>query len=263
MGTFETCPLSFYFSRVAKIPEPATVDTVVGHFVHGVLERLLELPVGERTLEQARTIASQMRSELTDDPEFMSLDLSEDEERDWVWRCWKSIVAYFQIEDPALVNVKSVEQHLYAEVWGVPLRGISDRVETDVEGRIVVSDYKSGSTPSPGWGNRRLRQLALYGLLIEAVTGDRAHTLQLLFINDTDPCRIVGRYTEKIETEVGEALAGVWTSVRESMSQAQFVATPSVLCGWCTHRPYCPAWGGQLSDAPHPGVANVQIRLPL
>src|SRR6201991_5394276 len=50
---FMSCPLKYRFRVIDRLPEKPSSAAVRGTVVHGVLERLFDLPRGQRTLEQA------------------------------------------------------------------------------------------------------------------------------------------------------------------------------------------------------------------
>src|SRR5947199_5345468 len=50
---FKTCPLLYRFRTIDRLPERPSVDMARGTLVHAVLERLFDLPAGERTLAAA------------------------------------------------------------------------------------------------------------------------------------------------------------------------------------------------------------------
>src|SRR5690349_25160401 len=50
---FMSCPLKYRFRVVDRLPEKPSSAAVRGTVVHAVLERLYDLPRGQRTLEQA------------------------------------------------------------------------------------------------------------------------------------------------------------------------------------------------------------------
>nr|WP_221330355.1 PD-(D/E)XK nuclease family protein [Actinoplanes sp. L3-i22] len=55
---FKTCPLLFRFRTIDKLPEQASADQVRGTLVHAVLERLFDLPAGDRTPEAAAALVT-------------------------------------------------------------------------------------------------------------------------------------------------------------------------------------------------------------
>src|SRR5512142_1748508 len=50
---FMTCPLLYRFRVVDRLPEAPSPAATRGTVVHAVLEKLFELPPGERTLDRA------------------------------------------------------------------------------------------------------------------------------------------------------------------------------------------------------------------
>ncbi|HEY2670107.1 MAG TPA: PD-(D/E)XK nuclease family protein [Rugosimonospora sp.] len=50
---FKTCPLLYRFRSIDRLPERPTPDQLRGTLVHSVLERLFDLPAGQRTPQRA------------------------------------------------------------------------------------------------------------------------------------------------------------------------------------------------------------------
>ena len=59
---FMSCPLKYRFRVVDRLPEKPSPAAVRGTVVHAVLERLFDLPRGQRTLEQAATMLEPRRT---------------------------------------------------------------------------------------------------------------------------------------------------------------------------------------------------------
>src|SRR5262245_66079894 len=53
---FMACPLLYRFRVIDQIPETPDPMAARGTLVHAVLERLFDLPAGERTLEEEATL---------------------------------------------------------------------------------------------------------------------------------------------------------------------------------------------------------------
>ncbi|HEV7208692.1 MAG TPA: PD-(D/E)XK nuclease family protein [Mycobacteriales bacterium] len=64
---FKACPLRYRFRVVDRLPEPPSAAAVRGTLVHSVLERLFDLPAGQRTVERAISLLpaqwAQLRAE--------------------------------------------------------------------------------------------------------------------------------------------------------------------------------------------------------
>src|SRR4051812_37958170 len=68
---FLACPLLSRFRVLDRLPDPPTAAATRGTVVHSVLERLFELPAGERTPARAVALLEpEWRRLLADDPEL-------------------------------------------------------------------------------------------------------------------------------------------------------------------------------------------------
>ena len=89
---------------------------------------------------------------------------------------------YFRLEDPRTVRAIGLELRVEAEVDGIRLRGIIDRLELDADGELVVTDYKTGAAPSTQYERKRLSGVHIYSLLCEQLLGRRPKRVQLLYL---------------------------------------------------------------------------------
>src|SRR3954470_3569863 len=55
---FKTCPLLFRFRTIDRLPEQPSADQVRGTLVHAALERLFDLPAGDRTPAAAAALVA-------------------------------------------------------------------------------------------------------------------------------------------------------------------------------------------------------------
>src|SRR4051812_49684298 len=68
---FKTCPLLYRFRSIDRLPEQPSADQLRGTLVHAVLERLFDLPAGERTPDAAAAlVAPAWESLLAREPEL-------------------------------------------------------------------------------------------------------------------------------------------------------------------------------------------------
>src|SRR3546814_14174687 len=104
-----------------------------------------------------------------------------------------------------------IELKLEAEVGGVRLRGIIDRLELDADGELVVTDYKTGRAPGERQEQQRLAGVAFYSLLCERLFGRRPAKVQLLYL--ADPLAIISVPTDRSTRSVARKLAAVWAGV--------------------------------------------------
>src|SRR5688572_30279809 len=80
---FKTCPLLYRFRTIDRLPERPSADAVRGTLVHAVLEKLFDLPAGERLPAAAEAIVEpewvRMREEWAELAELFVDGLTEDE----------------------------------------------------------------------------------------------------------------------------------------------------------------------------------------
>jgi putative RecB family exonuclease len=247
VSSFTDCALAFRFSVIDRLPEPPSAAATRGTLVHAALERLHLLPPVERTVDAALACLADARIELRDDPEYVGLELSGDDEVAFHAEAAELVRNYFRLEDPRTVRAIGLELMLTAEVDGLPLRGIIDRLELDDDGGLVVTDYKTGAAPSTQYERKRLSGVHIYSLLCEELLGRRPARVQLLFLRD--PLAIITEPSDRSTRGTRRTLGAVWKAVESACHREDFRPQPSRLCDWCSFRAYCPAFGGDPDDA--------------
>jgi putative RecB family exonuclease len=259
VSSFKDCGLAFRFSVIDRLPEPPTVAATRGTLVHRALELLFwEVPEGERSRAAARAQLDRAWEELQSSPELVDLGLTPEETEAFRSEADQLLGRYFELEDPDRVRVVGVELMMEAEVGGVTLRGIIDRLELDEDGELVVTDYKTGRAPPMTHEQARLGGVQFYALLCEQVLGRRPARIQLLYLSE--PTAIVAIPSEQSIRALRQRTAAVWAAVVRACEAEDFRPRPGRLCDWCAFRSYCPAWGGDPSLAG--GAAPADATLP-
>lgn len=244
---FTQCALAFRYSVVDGLPEPPSTWATKGTLVHGALERLHLLPPSDRTLEAALACLDQAAAALRHDPEYVGLELSDDEEAAFHADAGELVRNYFRLEDPQRVRAIGLELTLEADIDGVLLRGIIDRLELDAHGELVVTDYKTGAAPPEQYERRRLSGVHLYSLLCEKLLGRRPRRVQLLYLRS--PVAIIAEPTDRTTRSTRRTLDAIARAVERACEREDFRPQPSRLCDHCAFRPYCPAFGGDPGAA--------------
>jgi putative RecB family exonuclease len=247
VSSFTDCALAFRFSVIDRLPEPPSPAATRGTLVHAALERLHLLPPAERTVDAALACLVDAAVDLRDDPEYVGLELSGDDEAAFHAEAAQLVRNYFRLEDPRTVRAIGLELMLTAEVDGLSLRGIIDRLELDGDGGLVVTDYKTGSAPSTQYERKRLSGVHIYSLLCEQLLGRRPTRVQLLFLRD--PLAIITEPSDRSTRGTRRTLGAVWQAVERACDREDFRPQPSRLCEWCSFRAYCPAFGGDPAAA--------------
>src|SRR3546814_13697243 len=108
---------------------------------------------------------------LPGDPEFDGLELDAEAYATFLADAEVLVRKYFHLEDPTTITPIGIELKLEAEVGGVRLRGIIDRLELDADGELVVTAYKTGRAPGERQEQQRLAGVAFYSLPCERLFG--------------------------------------------------------------------------------------------
>ena len=226
------CPAKYRYGHVVRIPTPASHQMVYGRALHAAVQAY-----HRRQLTGGTMPIEELHRALDASWESVGFLTREHEEarraaaHEAVDRFWQE-----QQRDPA--RPSAVEREFTVAFGRDRLRGRYDRVDRDVAGRVVITDYKSSDVRDLPTANRRAReslQLSIYALAHEAETGSLPDELALHFLESG----IVGRAdpTEKRLEKAQEKLTQAATGIRAG----QFAATPSAMrCGYCPFRQICP-----------------------
>jgi len=234
-SSFDGCPRRWKFKYIDRLPEPSGQAAVVGTFAHSVLEHLCGLRAEQRTIEQAKALARQLWPDLEVDEQYQDLDLDDDQARAFRWKAWLAIAGLWDLEDPSAVDVVSTEQKVTATLGEVPFLGIIDRVDR-IDGKLVVSDYKSGTLPGVRFRDDKIQQVMLYAAALEAMGDEQPERARLLYLGQKILDVIVT--DRRLEDATGQ-LAETWGAVTTACSTDTFDAKPGVLCGWCPFAADC------------------------
>jgi len=241
---FKSCPLLYRFRSIDRLPERPTAAATRGTLVHAVLERLFDLPAGERTPARAAELVDAEWQRLLDaDPEIGGLFADPGERAGWLESAQALLAGYFQLEDPT--RLEPAEREQLVEVVlpsGLRLRGFVDRLDVAPTGEIRVVDYKTGAAPREAFEGKALFQLKFYALVVWRTRGEVPRRLRLLYLGD----REVLDYTPDADElrRFERTLHALWDAIARATERRDFRATRSALCGWCDHQALCPAFGG-------------------
>jgi putative RecB family exonuclease len=248
VSSFTDCALAFRFSVIDRLPEPPSVAAVKGTTVHRALELLLgdepELRTPERAAERLRGALAEMSGH----PDYLALELDDDAAAAFAADAARMVERYFGLEDPRRIRPVGLELLVEAELGGVPVRGIIDRLEEDDRGQLVVSDYKTGRTPGERQERARLGGVHVYAALCEKVFGRLPAKVQLLYLGP-EPQVIIATPSEQSVRATERKLAAIWAAVERACEHEDFRPRRSALCSWCAFTEFCPAFGGDPAAA--------------
>src|SRR5690606_3333794 len=164
-GDFKTCPRLYAFRTVERIPEPTTVHQARGTTAHLALQRLFDLPAPERTPRRLSELFRQAWTELRGLEEYEELFPTVEAERAWGLESMGLLLNYFLLEDPARLAPLGREEELKEDLGGIVIHGILDRIDRGEDGRLVITDYKTGKAPPEGYAFGAFFALKIYALL--------------------------------------------------------------------------------------------------
>jgi putative RecB family exonuclease len=248
---FKTCALLYRFRVIDKLPEPPSIDAARGTVVHGILEKLFDLPAGLRTMPAAADLVEpEWTALLESEPELSPLaDGFEGGVAALLESTRELLASYFSLEDPR--RLEPAEREVLVEATlpsGTRLKGFVDRLDRSPAGELRVVDYKTGKSPHENFEGKALFQLRFYALTLWRSTGVLPRLLRLYYLRNREVIDYAPdeRDLEGLERQL-EALAEAIGKARES---GDWRHKQSKLCDWCSFQALCPAFGGTPPPLP-------------
>lgn len=252
VSDFKACPQLFKFRAIDRLPEPSDPYRLRGTALHAVLERLHRLEPARRTVTEALEILRNVLEDLAADPECAVAGDFEDPE--WIREAERLLSNYFAIEDPAAVSPRELEwwvEHRGARAF---LRGIIDRVEETPAGEWVLSDYKTGRSPSESFALGAFFGLKFYALVCWRAFGRLPSSLRLVHLKEPEVLCLVP--TEQMLVGLERQLDAVAGAIERAIEHDDWRPRPGKLCASCPHLAICPAFAsGGAAVGPAAAVA--------
>jgi putative RecB family exonuclease len=249
---FKNCALLYRFRVIDRLVEPPSLEAARGTVIHGVLERIFDLPAPERTSEAAYADIEPGWQELLEaEPELVAMVEDRADGLAGLLTSTKQLLeGYFALEDPR--RIEPAEREVLVETTlpsGVHLKGFIDRLDRAPSGDLRVVDYKSGKSPSEAFEGKALFQLRFYALVLWRTTGVLPRMLRLYYLADRERLD----YTpdagdlESLERQL-DAIA---SAIEKARATGDWRHKPSKLCNWCSFQEFCPEFGGTPPPLPN------------
>ena len=264
LSLYEECPLKYKFKYIDKIKEEPKYYFAFGSAIHAALEFMYAVkappfPTVEEVCEAFRRewgrksyLEKGYRTQRKSDEDF---------EKGLVM-----LKAYYEHNRARLAPPFLVEYSTDVEADGLLVRIIADKIEYQGEGRLLITDYKTGKDVK-----REPAQLYMYQKIAELDPrlkekiaeqyGERVSSVrigQMLYYHV--PTNKEYHFDRADDREIGtfwERVLGVADSIRG----LKFEPTPGERqCAWCDYKSMCPAYmGGQVPPQQPPAAASSNI----
>jgi putative RecB family exonuclease len=238
IGSFQQCPLKFKYNKIDGLTDDPTQATLMGNFVHDVLETMYGFSSEQRTLATAKQISAELWNSGWGDRVTPWVHGAENL-RLFRWNSWWCIENLWKIEDPATIEPSGLEEELNGQIGGVQIKGFIDRF-SELEEGFVISDYKTGKTPKGKWVKDKFFQLLIYSHLLDSLGYGEAKKVELLYLKDG--IKYSHDVTQEELDEVKNVVVSVKSEIDKRCETEEFEPVKSVLCGWCSYKKICPAW---------------------
>ncbi|MBD3946254.1 RecB family exonuclease [Nocardioides ganghwensis] len=257
-GDFMTCPLMYRYRTIDRLPEAPSPDAARGTLVHKVLEDLFDLPAPERTPERAADMLAPAWDAILEVEPALAEMFGDDgpDVAAWMASCRTVLERYFDLEDPR--RLEPAEREVYVESLlesRLLLRGFVDRIDVAPDGRIRITDYKSGRSPAEGFEAKALFQMRFYALVVWRLRGIVPSVLQLIYLGNGEIVRYEPDEQDLLATE--RKVEALWRAITLAQATGDWRPRPSRLCDWCSFHEYCPTKGGTVPPLPEPAVPVV------
>lgn len=240
---YKTCPQLFKYRAVDRLPEPADIYGTKGTMIHAALEQLYLLDPADRSFARAQTCMLEVWENLKADPEYAALQLDPAEEAAWLEHGSGLLVNYFKMENPAHIEPHEMEWWVEYETKRTLLRGIIDRVEIMPDGEWVLSDYKTGRSPSESYALGSFFGLKFYALVCWRSFGKMPGLLRLIQLKTPEVISLVP--TPQMLLGMERQLDALGQAILRAHEKNDWRPRVSSLCAWCPHKAICPAFGGK------------------
>lgn len=238
ISTFVQCPLKYKYSRIDGIVEPPTEATILGNFVHSILEGFYRRSPDERSVATARQIASAEWVKYEHDVTGI-LRNNTTNIRQFRWKAWWCVENLMSMEKAMEMSFGGIETELDHEIDGVRVKGFVDRW-AEVGNKIVIGDYKTGKTPKEQWQDDKFDQLLIYAIILSETVGKDIGELELLYLKDG--VRLRKTPTQEDVARLKAKIREVRNSIDERCRSGVFETKKSNLCSWCHFKTICPEW---------------------
>jgi putative RecB family exonuclease len=253
LAAFEDCPRRYRFTYVDRpSPQkgPPWAHNSLGASVHTALRSWFDLPAAQRRPAVLSKLlrATWVREGYRD----------EEQEREAFEQAMQWLSRYVGELDPAFEPL-AVERTVAAKTPALALSGRVDRID-DVDGELVIVDYKTGRSGVGPDDARGSRALALYAFAAERLFRRKCRRVELHHLPSATVAahehteESLQRHVRRAEQTASDVVAAERDVAGGADPDVAFPAHPGSLCGWCDFRRVCPAGSQRPGNEPWASV---------
>lgn len=225
ISMFNECPQRYKLKYIDGIKEKPKHYFSFGVSVHAALEYLYAAPA-KPTLDALLTQY---------DLGWIRDGYHSEAEELKHWEQGRKIVSTFYLKHAA-EQPTAVEYGFNIVVDGVPVTGKIDRIDAEPDGRIAITDYKTGKAFAAGRADGDA-QLTMYQLACEA-DGQRVARLALYHL-PSGKVQASERHGQALVDDLRRRIV----DTAEAISAGRFDPKPSEqACKWCDYKSVCPVF---------------------
>ena len=225
--TYQQCPLQFKLSREWRVPSEIGAALQYGGAIHRVLKTYYDAVRYERDISDDEVIA-QFKEALIGIHDRYQYDL-------YLAQGIRQLTDFLNHRrGKSHLEVLHTEEWFEVRMGEVTLAGRIDRMDRCDNGRVIVTDYKTGKPRAQEDADESL-QLSIYALAVKEKWGYEVD--RLVFHNLEEDAPVA---THRNSAQLEEARLVV-EEVAQKIAEGCFEAKLGFHCNFCSYRSLCPA----------------------
>jgi DNA helicase-2/ATP-dependent DNA helicase PcrA len=227
--TYQMCPLQYKLQKEWRIPGEVPGAMQYGASIHRVLKTYFDAVRYRREITDEQII-EQFKQDLTQakiqDPYQYGLYLAQG-----VQQLTDFLASRRNVPQPEVLHT---EEWFDVPLGDITLTGRVDRMDRTADGRVVVTDYKTGKPRSQEDADESL-QLSIYALAVKEKWGYDIDRLVFHNIEEDTPVSTYRTHAQMHEARL------IVEDVAQCIAEGKFEAKPGFNCVFCAYRSLCPA----------------------